>query len=387
MASPNREQIDYAYRATYGRNPNEAEYNRWIVTDLGNNQGSFVGQITSSIANDPEAVAYKTTGYVGGRENFAPGTQVDTTYNSRPAATVSPSGQPTPATPTASPYAVPNAPTYSTNYSPNVDQFGNVQPYVPGGITYSPTSGSSYAPVVAAAQGSAPVASIPPSGTASSAYGNIPMSMSGMPTINLPGENGVPTFTFDFAKEQGLAYEKLKPFYQKILAFAGGNVDLAKRILEYSYQQGTREALQEYTQATGEQSILFPQEQRSQLTTQNRRGILTSGFGQTEQAELKKSQGLRREAVERALQNRESRLTSERGFGLEKEQRGFEETKFNTERDQRKEASELAQNKFGIQQTQYQALLDRAAREEQRRIANEQNNLQKSIYRQQGYTV
>lgn len=241
------------------------------------------------------------------------------------------------------------------DYRPTVTPQGQVSYFVPpdyGGIT--PASVEDYnAALVAKQQAKA----MPPT-----TFGE---------TVNLPGYAGAPGLTFDFAAEQAAAYEKLKPFYEKVIEFAQGDLNLAKRIIEYTYQSGMRETQEEYQASVRQQGIEFPGEQEQLQTEQNRRGIMEAGFGGTQRDRLKESQALRREAVDRALKNRESQLTSTRGFGLEEQQRGFQKNLFNTEREQRNEASGLAQSKFGIKSAQYQAELGKKMFEEQARIAKE----------------
>lgn len=194
------------------------------------------------------------------------------------------------------------------------------------------------------------------------------------------GVPGVEPLRFDFPGEMRRAYDSLKPFYDKLLQFAGGDMDLAKRILEYSYQQGMREATQEHEQQVGQQNLIFPEETAELQTTQNRRGIYESGFGRTERERLQESQNIRRQAVDRALQNRQSRLTSERGFGGEQTQRDFTRERFGLERERRQEAGDITQRRYDIKSGQYQAQLGKAQQEEQRRIRQEQNQATQDLF-------
>lgn len=194
------------------------------------------------------------------------------------------------------------------------------------------------------------------------------------------GSVNFPTFNFDFAAEQEKAYQQLKPFYDKMLDFAKGDLDLAKRMINYTYEQGTRESTQQAEQETAQNKLLFPTETNQLQTTQNQRGILSSGFGNTERERLKQSQALRQEAVQRALENRQSRLTSEQGFGTEQKNRGFEQSQFDQERQKRKEASDLALQKFGIESTKYNMEFNKAQAEEQRRQQALQNAALSNTY-------
>lgn len=242
-------------------------------------------------------------------------------------------------------------------YQPSVNN-GNVAPYVPSGQAYTPGANSYYQPNLSTPS------TIVASGIPSVTQGSVNFT---------GGDKGFPSFNFDLATQQAEAYARLKPFYDKILSFTGGRLDLAKRIIEYTYEQGMRESTDEYNQAKAEQGLIFPQEKSEQQTTQNRRGVLESGFGATDRSRLQESQELRQQAVERALRDRESRLTSQRGFGLEEKQRGFEEEKFGQERERRQEASGMAMDKFAMQSAQYGMEVAKKTREEQREIQAKQN--------------
>lgn len=187
------------------------------------------------------------------------------------------------------------------------------------------------------------------------------------------GFPGVEPLTYNFASEQKTAYDQLKPFYQKLLDFAQGDVDLAKRVLEYTYASGMRQSKEEYEQAKAEQAITFPQENEQKLTEQNRRGIIESGFGQTERERLTKSQELRKQAIEQALSNRESKLEADKGFGLEEQDRGLESKAFDLERQRRQEASGMASDKYGVKSSIFGAQVAKASAEEQRKVQAAQN--------------
>lgn len=234
-----------------------------------------------------------------------------------------------------------------------------------------------------------PAASSTPTGGANQ-FANLPFLSPG--ALSVGGGSGVggvqfPTLQFDFAKEQTVSYEQLKPFYEKLLSFAGGNLDLAKRVLQFTYQQGMRESEEQYRQESTEQSLTFPVEQNQMQTNQNRRGILSSGFGQTEQGRLTTSQTLRAESIARAKEDRASRLLAQKSFGGEEKDQAYNEKSFDLERERRQEASGMAKDKFGIKQTEYQASLDRALRQEQQNVRKEEQDFQKKIYAAQGINV
>lgn len=210
---------------------------------------------------------------------------------------------------------------------------------------------------------------------------NIPIPTSGAQTLDY-GVPGVQPFSFDFAAETRKAYEQLKPFYEHLLSFSGGRLDLAKRTLEYTYQQGMRESTQAHEQSTRELALQFPQENEALETGLNQRGMLQSGIGETQKGRLGESQGLRSLAVDRALADRESRLTSEKGFGTEAAYRDFEEGRFDLERQRRGEASQMAGNKYSVKSNVYQSQLQKAQQEEMRRVQNVQNTTTQNMYAQ-----
>lgn len=219
----------------------------------------------------------------------------------------------------------------------------------------------------------------PPSGGATQLWDHGGVTYTWTGTGWAPQGGGAPTFTFDYTSELQTAYEQLKPFYQKVLEFAGGNLDLAKRVIDYTYQSGMRQTKEEYEQAKKEQAIQFPQEQEQLKTQQNQRRVLTSGFGQTEQNRLSESQAIRREAAERALANREEQLTKQKGFDTEQQDLGFKQKQFETEREQRQEASTgIVQPKFQIKSAEYQAGL------QQYQLQQQQNAQAQTAQQQQG---
>lgn len=145
-------------------------------------------------------------------------------------------------------------------------------------------------------------------------------------------------------------------------------MDLAKRMLEYTYTQGMREATQENEQAAKELALATPKETANLLSDLNKRGVYNSGFGAQDRESLKSSQDLRALAIQRALENKTSRLETQKGFGLEEATRTAEEDKFNLERQRRNEADTMATRQYGMQSDKYGAQLGVAGQEEQRRV-------------------
>lgn len=249
--------------------------------------------------------------------------------------------------PTAVPALAPSpAPTTSTA---TALPMSTITPYVPTGQAYTPSNFS-----------------FPDTSS-------VPLSTN--PSVNLTSTlPGVTPLTFDYNAETRTAYESLKPFYDKLLSFAGGDLDLAKRVLKYTYDSGMRQATAEHGQATEEEGIRKYQETTQKMTDQNRRGIIESGFGATERKQMNRSQQLRQEAIDRSLKERESTLTTDKGFGTEREERQLGKTSFDLERQRRNEATTMAQQKYGVKSDIFQNQLSQAQQAENRRIQKEQSN-------------
>lgn len=273
--------------------------------------------------------------------------------------------------------------TASQPYTPTSPQsqqmqqtFSNYQP----GQTFTPPQGGGYNPTTGVVTPYVPggqAYSGPPSDYTQ--FPTMPMPPIGEP-LKLSGYAGAPDFEFNFDASQQKAYNELKPFYDKLLSFAGGRLDLALRILDYSYQQGMREATGEHSMATREQALTFPVEQETQQTEQNKRGITTSGFGNTARGRLSESQGLRREAVDRALQERESRLGAEQGFGREEKFSGFNEERFDLERERQQEAKGMALDRFGLKKSAWESQLAKGTYDEQKKAQEEANKASSATY-------
>jgi hypothetical protein len=189
----------------------------------------------------------------------------------------------------------------------------------------------------------------------------------------------VKPFSYDWTGEENKAYTSLEAFYNKLLDFSGGKLDLAKRILEYTYQQGLRETKDTYDSQKGEYERLFPQENAQLSTNLNKRGVLDSGFGKSDVGVLKAGQDARMLAVENAKANKESRLSAQRGFDLETNAKTSEEEKFNLERQRRQEAQQMASRTYGIKGDQYNSQLQVAQQAEARRVQGLTNNATQGI--------
>jgi hypothetical protein len=164
-----------------------------------------------------------------------------------------------------------------------------------------------------------------------------------------PTMPAIPPFEYDYIQAERDALEKLRPYYEELLAEADGDFELARQRLEEDYATGTRQmredfqtvtdALQtkyNYTQrvtaenlAKGQQragqdvgrerrqaiedflaqseeySRLEPEEQAKVLDSLNRRGMLQSTIREQEQGNLNERQTARREAIQRAMERKE----------------------------------------------------------------------------------
>ena len=194
-----------------------------------------------------------------------------------------------------------------------------------------------------------------------------------------------PEFNFNFDQEQTKAYDELKPFYEKIIGFAQGDMDQAKRMIQYTYDQGIRENTQEFQARKEENERLAPRETEQQQTSLNRRGILNSGIANKDLGDLKSNQDARSLAVQRAYDNRSGRLEKEKDFGMEEQDKGFEKESFQSERDRRKEAQGMAQTRFGIESTRYSTDLAKAERGENKQIQQKENDQYQNYLQNQGF--
>jgi len=217
-------------------------------------------------------------------------------------------------------------------------------------------------------------------------------------SIDQSGGGGGP-FDFNWEDQYTAAFERLKPYYDQVLKRAGGDLDLAKRIIESDYTQGMRETqtdrelrLRQLAMETPQETrsleaqyatlgITEPEEREALSTEMNRRGISQSGIASTEFErltgrqkarrdmmqripELAESQAIRKEVIERTLGDKELELAATKKFGLEKEERAAETDKLSTGKTHETEASRLAESAFARKAALYGAQLgqDEASR-------------------------
>ena len=130
------------------------------------------------------------------------------------------------------------------------------------------------------------------------------------------------------------ALEKLKPYYEEVLAEARGDVARAKQIIEEDYTLGRRYREEDLTTQTRGAQMEEPRETEALLSGFNRRGLLYSTPRTQEEGELGERQRRRREAITRAISRQEEtsgiqrrRDTQELDIGLPRYERTLEEQK------------------------------------------------------------
>lgn len=183
------------------------------------------------------------------------------------------------------------------------------------------------------------------------------------------GGNGIsiPQFNFNWDEAENAAFEKLKPYYEKKLAEANGDVELAKKRIEEDYTTGERyrsedlgilttinqrtkdRLAQDYGTvvnranediATSRESdaLTAQQETRDTQSDLNRRGVLfgtirgnessapTSEFAQTQVLDpLTKRQQLRKMALERAYNRQLETAGQSKDRGMEDAATSFQQ--------------------------------------------------------------
>lgn len=173
------------------------------------------------------------------------------------------------------------------------------------------------------------------------------------------GGGGAP-FTFDWEQAEKDALEKLKPYYEQILAETKGDVTLAKQRIEQDYQQGKRFREEDLATALGEVTALEPKERAETLETLNRRGLFVpTGFKSTIQEEeetlLTDKQQRRREAIKRALARKEEVAGIETGREIADIARGYPRYERELGEEKKEKAVAMAGMKFGREQAKWLA--------------------------------
>jgi len=173
------------------------------------------------------------------------------------------------------------------------------------------------------------------------------------------GGGEISPFNFDWTQSEKDALEKLRPYYEEVLAESQGDVNLAKSRLEEDYQLGKRYREEDLTFQTRGAQMEEPIEKEKMLSGLNQRGFLQSTVRTQEQIDLEERQARRREAIQRAIQRKEEVAGIEKGRQLTdittKEQR--------YERDigeeKKEKAAAMAEQKYG---RDYQRFMAEASR-------------------------
>lgn len=188
-------------------------------------------------------------------------------------------------------------------------------------------------------------------------------------------DNNYPQWTFDWTAAETDAFNKLKPYYEKMLELAKGDTALAKEMIQRDYDAGMRETSSQYELSAREQALAFPQEQEQFTTTMNRRGLMgsatpgapTGGLAGKEASRLAESQNIRREAIERAKEQREFRLETGRDIGTRREDIASTREIQGLGREHQQQAGQGANTLMGIANMQYGAKVGEFTAEENRR--------------------
>ena len=170
--------------------------------------------------------------------------------------------------------------------------------------------------------------------------------------------DGISSFNFDWGQSEKDALEKLRPYYEEVMAEAEGDVDRAKKIMEEDYTTGKRTRAEDIVSSRQAQGANEKQQKQDFLTTMNQRGLLfggsgsggrgaASGFAQRAYTPTSDKQTLRRQAIERALTRSEDIATKQKSRGFEAADIELKRRLRDMEEEKRKRASEMATLKYG----------------------------------------
>ena len=168
-----------------------------------------------------------------------------------------------------------------------------------------------------------------------------------------------------FEEYENIAFEELKPYYERILKEEGGDVERAKLRLNQDYERGIRinredyqaakegqgeaikpgESTQDYYNRTKNQYGTFPEEGIEKLDTTNRRGMMDSGFAQVDAAKMATSQQRRQEAIKNAAGRYAEAAGFQRTRGLEDVNSAWERRQFALDEEQKEGAVDLGRQK------------------------------------------
>jgi len=141
----------------------------------------------------------------------------------------------------------------------------------------------------------------------------------------------IPGFTFDWDQAENDALKELTPYYQKKLAEANGDVELAKKRIEEDYQQGLRYNKEDAATQTTADTQTAKEETDATMDSLNQRGILFGQIQDPEQSQepisgiaktlsldpLATKQDARRQAIQRAIQRSDSSLAMAKQRGTD----------------------------------------------------------------------
>lgn len=161
------------------------------------------------------------------------------------------------------------------------------------------------------------------------------------------------------------ALEELRPYYERILAEEGGDVDKAIRRLGEDYERGLRiqredydvargqygpamapgETAAQYYNRTKDEYGTFPTEGISLLGELNKRGILQSGIAETRAKKLQTAQSLRQQALDRAIKRYQEQAGIDKERATEDIETAWARRQFELGEEKKEKAGTLARSK------------------------------------------
>lgn len=158
---------------------------------------------------------------------------------------------------------------------------------------------------------------------------------------------GAGAFNFNWEQAEKDALEKLRPYYEEVLAEADYDISRAKTIIEEDYARGTRYNTEDLAVAQEGYAMAEPREKNELLTGLNQRGVLKSSIRDYEQQYLTDTQRRRREALQRSV-DRQNEV-----MGIEK-QRGIEDVTTKGTRYKRDLGEQKKERSLSLADLQYQ---------------------------------
>lgn len=124
-------------------------------------------------------------------------------------------------------------------------------------------------------------------------------------------------FNFNWDQAEKDALEKLRPYYEEVLAEANYDINKATTIIEEDYARGSRYNAEDLATGQAGFAMVEPREQNELMTGLNKRGVLQSTIRDEEQQYLTDTQQRRREALQRTMDRRNELAGIERQRGIE----------------------------------------------------------------------